>query len=380
MSQVSAADSPVSDRPELLGRVLVVDDMESIRTQLRWGLSDRFDVTIAGSPDEARQAIQRQSFDAATLDLGLPPDPEGATQGLRLLEEFLTHDPAMKVVVLTGNADHENAIRAVQLGAFDYNLKPVNVAELAVILVDERSLTQIAYNGCPPLTQGHPLGTTGSLQLDLLTLVVNGGRISLLIGIGSSIFAAIIGTIVGGMAGYFGGWIDTIFMRVVDVLLSLPILIVITVFAKAFGLGDWRMIMVVFAALSWPGLARLVRSLFLTLRTEVFVDAARAVGVSDRRIIFRHILPNAVSPIIVSTTLSIAGIIVTEAFVDYLGYGVDPNKTPTWGNILTSAQTYIINGNWWWAFFPGLAIVLTVLGINFMGDGLRDALDPRSRL
>ena len=242
------------------------------------------------------------------------------------------------------------------------------------------SLTQIAYNGCPPLTQGHPLGTTGSLQLDLLTLVVNGGRISLLIGIGSSVFAAVIGTIVGGLAGYFGGWIDTIFMRVVDVLLSLPILIVITVFAKAFGLGDWRMIMVVFAALSWPGLARLVRSLFLTLRTEVFVDAARAVGVSDRRIIFRHILPNAVSPIIVSTTLSIAGIIVTEAFVDYLGYGVDPNKTPTWGNILTSAQTYIINGNWWWAFFPGLAIVLTVLGINFMGDGLRDALDPRSRL
>ena len=137
--------------------------------------------------------------------------------------------------------------------------------------------------------------------------------------------------------------------------------------------------MVVFAALSWPGLARLVRSLFLTLRTEVFVDAARAVGVSDSRIIFRHILPNAVSPIIVSTTLSIAAIIVTEAFVDFLGYGVDPNKTPTWGNILTNAQSSIIVGNWWWALFPGMAIVLTVLGINFMGDGLRDALDPRSR-
>ena len=107
--------------------------------------------------------------------------------------------------------------------------------------------------------------------------------------------------------------------------------------------------------------------------------AARAVGVSDRRIIFRHILPNAVSPIIVYTTLSIAGVIVGEAFVDYLGYGVDPSKTPTWGNILTAAQDFIIVGNWWWALFPGLAIVLTVLGINFMGDGLRDALDPRSR-
>ena len=241
------------------------------------------------------------------------------------------------------------------------------------------STTQIAYNGCPPLTQGHILGTTGSLQLDLLTLVINGGRISLIIGIGASVFSAVIGTIIGGMAGYFGGWIDTIFMRFVDVLLSLPLLFVIIVFAKVFGYGDWRMIMLVFALLGWPSLARLVRSLFLTLRTEVFVDAARAVGVSDRRIIFRHILPNAVSPIIVYTTLSIAGVIVGEAFVDYLGYGVDPSKTPTWGNILTAAQSFIIVGNWWWALFPGLAIVLTVLGINFMGDGLRDALDPRSR-
>lgn len=241
------------------------------------------------------------------------------------------------------------------------------------------STTQIAFNGCPPLTQGHLLGTTGSLQLDLLTLVVNGGRISLLIGIGASFFSAVIGTVIGGLAGYFGGWIDTILMRFVDVLLSMPLLFVIIVFAKVFGYGDWRLIMIVFALLGWPSLARLVRSLFLSLRTEVFVDAARAVGVSDRRIIFRHILPNAVSPIIVYTTLSIAGVIVGEAFVDYLGYGVDPSKTPTWGNILTAAQDFIIVGNWWWALFPGLAIVLTVLGINFMGDGLRDALDPRSR-
>jgi ABC-type dipeptide/oligopeptide/nickel transport system permease subunit len=241
------------------------------------------------------------------------------------------------------------------------------------------STEQIAYNGCPPLTAGHPLGTTGSLQLDLLTLVVNGGRISLIIGIGASIVSAVLGTIIGGLSGYFGGWIDAILMRFVDVLLSMPLLFVIIVFAKVFGYGDPRMILLVFALLGWPSLARLVRSLFLSLRTEVYVDAARAVGVSDRRIIFRHILPNAVSPIIVYTTLSIAGVIVGEAFVDYLGYGVDPSKTPTWGNILTAAQDFIIVGNWWWALFPGLAIVLTVLGINFMGDGLRDALDPRSR-
>jgi len=310
------------------------------------------------------------------LDVGTPSDFEVALVSLNQWQlawrRFRHHKMA-----LFGSGLFLTMVGIAVFGPFIFPYNPIFVP--TPLHFCPGSTTQLAFNGCPPLTAGHVLGTTGSLQLDLLTLVVNGGRISLLIGIGSSVFAAILGTIVGGLAGYFGGWIDTIAMRFVDVLLSLPILIVITVFAKAFGLGDWRIIMVVFAALSWPGLARLVRSLFLTLRTEVFVDAARAVGVSDIRIIFRHILPNAVSPIIVSTTLSIAAIIVTEAFVDYLGYGVDPAKTPTWGNILTNAQSSIIVGNWWWALFPGMAIVLTVLGINFMGDGLRDALDPRSR-
>lgn len=236
-----------------------------------------------------------------------------------------------------------------------------------------------ASNGCPPLTPGHPLGTTGSLQLDVLTLVVNGARLSLLIGVGASVFAAIIGAIVGGIAGYFGGMVDNLLMRIVDVLLSLPILFVILLFAKMFGNGDWKVIIVVFAVLGWMGIARLVRSLFLSLRTEAFVDAARAVGVSDARIIFRHILPNAMSPIIVATTLSVAGVIIGEAFVSYLGFGVNSHFQPTWGNTLSAAQNYLTVGNWWWPLFPGLAIVVTVLGINFMGDGLRDALDPRSR-
>jgi peptide/nickel transport system permease protein len=240
--------------------------------------------------------------------------------------------------------------------------------------------TTISANlGCPPLNDGHLLGTIGGTQEDLLTLVVNGARLSLTIGIGAAMFASVLGAIVGGVSGYFGGWVDTILMRLVDVLLSLPLLFVIIVFAKVFGYGDWRVILIVFGVLGWPSIARLVRSLFLTLRTEVFVDAARAVGVSDMRIIFRHILPNAMSPIIVVTTLSVAGFIVTEAFVSYLGFGVNAAYQPTWGNILSNAQTDILVGNWWWPLFPGLAIVLTVLGINFMGDGLRDALDPRSR-
>lgn len=240
--------------------------------------------------------------------------------------------------------------------------------------------TTISANlGCPPFNDGHILGTVGGTQEDLLTLVVNGARLSLSIGIGAALFASVLGAIVGGVSGYFGGWVDAILMRIVDVLLSLPLLFVIIVFAKVFGYGDWRVILIVFALLGWPSIARLVRSLFLTLRTEVYVDAARAVGVGDMRIIFRHILPNAMSPIIVVTTLSIAGFIVTEAFVSYLGFGVNSAYNPTWGNILSNAQTDIIVGNWWWPLFPGVAIVLTVLGINFMGDGLRDALDPRSR-
>ena len=237
--------------------------------------------------------------------------------------------------------------------------------------------TSLGSNGCPPSLE-HPFGTTGGLGRDVLSVVVNGARLSLIIGLGASIFSAIIGAIVGGVAGFFGGWLDNLLMRAVDVLLSLPILFVILVTSKFLGGGSWVSIIFVFAFLGWPGLARLVRSLFLTLRSEVFVEAARAVGVGNRRIIFRHILPNALSPLIVSTTLAVAGVIVTEAFVSFLGFGVDPTQ-PTWGNALTGAVRFIPNGNWWWPFFPGMAIVLTVLGINFMGDGLRDALDPRSK-
>jgi peptide/nickel transport system permease protein len=246
-----------------------------------------------------------------------------------------------------------------------------------------------ATYGCPPSIE-HLMGTTARLQRDVLTMVVNGARLSLIIGVGASLFSAVLGAVVGGVAGYFGGWVDNVLMRFVDILLSLPLLFVILVASKflgdsqgllgaLFGPGSWLVVLIVFAALGWPGTARLVRSLFLSLRSEVFVEAARAVGVGSGRIIFRHILPNAVSPIIVATTLSVAGVIVGEAFVSFLGYGVSP-LTPTWGNILSDSQSSITNGNWWWPVFPGLAIVLTVLGINFMGDGLRDALDPKSKL
>jgi peptide/nickel transport system permease protein len=223
------------------------------------------------------------------------------------------------------------------------------------------------------------MGETSNLQLNVFVLVINGARLSLAIGAGATLISVVLGALAGGVAGYFGGWVDWTLMRIVDALLSLPLLFIILVASAFLGAGNWVTVMLIFGFLGWLGLARLVRSLFLSLREQDFVYAARAVGVSDMRIILRHILPNTLSPIIVYSSLSIAGVIIGEAFVSFLGYGVSVN-TPTWGNVLTGSLSALTIGNWWWSFFPGFAIVLTVLSINFMGDGLRDALDPRARV
>ena len=233
------------------------------------------------------------------------------------------------------------------------------------------------YAGRPP-SLNHPFGETGGLQRDVLQLVVNGARTSLIIGFSSMAIGVLIGTVVGALAGYLGGFIDNILMRIVDVMLSLPLLFVILVASQFFGNGNVLLIIIIFGVFSWMGIARLVRSLFLSIREREFVEAAKAVGVRDRRIIFRHILPNAISPIVVSASLIVAGNIIGEAFVSFLGFGVNPIY-PTWGNVLSNALTFIPVGNWWWPLFPGLAIIMTVLAVNFIGDGLRDALDPRSR-
>ncbi|MBF8289126.1 MAG: transporter permease [Chloroflexi bacterium] len=253
-----------------------------------------------------------------------------------------------------------------------------------------------AYEGLPPFCTNylatslphtcasygltHPFGTTGGLQWDVFTLVLNGARTSLLIGFSSMAIGVVLGTIVGAIAGYIGGFLDNVLMRIVDVMLSLPLLFVILVVSRFF--KDQRdnvwQIILIFGVFSWMGVSRLVRSLFLSIREREFVEAARAVGVRDRRIIFRHILPNALSPIVVAASLIVAGNIIGEAFISFLGFGVNP-YTPTWGNILSNSLTYLLVGNWWWPAFPGLAIIVTVLAVNFVGDGLRDAFDPRTR-
>jgi ABC-type dipeptide/oligopeptide/nickel transport system permease subunit len=212
----------------------------------------------------------------------------------------------------------------------------------------------------------------------VLHFVVVGARISVAVGLFTMLIATTIGVIIGAVAGFAGGRIDNLLMRFVDLMLSIPFLFVILVAARFFGGGDPVVLIVIFGLLFWPGLARLVRALYLSLREAEFVQAARAVGVSDTRITFRHILPNALGPIVVSATLIMAGSIVTEAFVSFLNFGIRATDV-SWGNALSNSKGYLLQGNWWWPFFPGMALALTVIAVNFIGDGLRDALDPRSK-
>jgi ABC-type dipeptide/oligopeptide/nickel transport system permease subunit len=231
--------------------------------------------------------------------------------------------------------------------------------------------------GGDPPSAAHWFGTD-DVGRDVFTMVMNGARISVSVGGFSMLIAGFVGVIVGSIAGYIGGGVDNLLMRIVDVFFAVPFLFVILVAARFFGEGQVIPLILIFGLLSWPIIARLVRAMFLSLREAEFVEAARAVGVSDMRIAFRHILPNALGPVIVAMTLIMASNIVLEAFVSFLNFGISPDQV-SWGNALSNAQNSLILGNWWWAFFPGMAIALTVIAINFIGDGLRDALDPHSR-
>jgi ABC-type dipeptide/oligopeptide/nickel transport system permease subunit len=231
--------------------------------------------------------------------------------------------------------------------------------------------------GDPPTLQ-HIFGTDDAGR-DVFTNIINGAHISLAVGLFSTLIAGVIGVIVGALAGAAGGFTDNVLMRIVDVTFAVPLLFLILVAAVFFGQGSVISLILVFGLLQWGLIARLVRAQFLSLRETDFVEAARAVGVSNLRITFRHILPNALGPVIVVMTLLMASNIVLEAFVSFLNFGIAATE-PTWGNALSNSQGAMGDGNWWWAFFPGMCIALTVISINFIGDGLHDALDPRARL
>lgn len=235
----------------------------------------------------------------------------------------------------------------------------------------------------------HPFGTD-TIGRDILARTIYGGQISLIIGVTAALIETIVGVLVGAIAGYYGGLIDNLLMRVTEAMLSIPQLFLLIVMAKFFAgkvpnitllgrtfSGSVVVIVGIIGLTSWMYLARIVRAEFLSLKENEFVLAAQAIGTPRWQIIFQHILPNSIAPIIVSATLGVANAIGSEAYISFLGLGVQP-PTATWGNMLDGAYNYIETAPWLW-IFPGLLIVLTVLSINFVGDGLRDALDPRSR-
>lgn len=239
----------------------------------------------------------------------------------------------------------------------------------------------------PTLT--HPFGTD-PVGRDVLARTIYGGQISLLIGITAVLIETLAGILIGAAAGYFGGWLDALLMRFTEAMLIIPEIFLLIVMAKEFGgkfpsvaifgrefSGSVIVIVVIIGLTSWMYLARIVRAEFLSLKEFDFVLAARATGTSNAGIIFRHVLPNCMAPIIVSATLGVANAILNEAYISFLGLGVQP-PTATWGNMLDGANNYLETAPWLW-FFPGALILLTVLSINFLGDGLRDALDPHSR-
>jgi peptide/nickel transport system permease protein len=220
----------------------------------------------------------------------------------------------------------------------------------------------------------HLMGTD-SLGRDVFSRMLYGARISLLVGFVAVGIATVIGVILGAISGYYRGWVDVVIMRLVDVMLSIPTFFLILAVIAFLTPSIWN-IMIVIGLTSWMGVTRLVRAEFLSLREREFVLASATLGARDHRLIFRHLLPNSLTPVIVSFVLGVASAVLVESGLSFLGLGVQPPQA-SWGNILTEGKEYI-QFAWWLSFFPGMAILLTVLGYNLLGEGLRDALDPRN--
>ena len=288
-----------------------------------------------------------------------------------------------RVTILKSSSDESFLARAIRrfrkhrLAQFGL----VMLVILALAAIFAPLITPYTFDGQDPALLGQPTAPnfkhfmgTDQLGRDNFTRILHGARVSLSVGLSSALIATFLGTLIGALAGFYGGWVDSVLMRFTDVVLSIPILPLV-IALSGFLRPSLPMLVLIIGGLGWMGTARLVRGQFLSLRNTDYVEASRALGGSNGRIMFRHILPNALGPIVVSTTLAVGGAIILESALSFFGLGVQP-PTPTWGNLLTGSSDFLETAPWL-AAFPGLFILLTVLSVNFLGDGLRDALDPR---
>jgi len=276
----------------------------------------------------------------------------------------------MRLLAVIGKRFSRNTLSVIGAAVV---LSLITISLLAPFLSPYDPTTIDVYNVLSPPGKAHWLGTD-ELGRDLLSRIIWGSRVSLKVGFVAVSIALMIGILVGSVAGFYGGKVDAVLMRFVDIMLAFPTFFLILAVIAILEPNIYT-IMAVIGVTGWMDVARLVRAEFLSLKERDFVDAGRAIGISNARLIFRHILPNALSPVFVAATFGVAGAILTESGLSFLGLGVQP-PDPSWGNILTSGKDNIEIA-WWLSLYPGLAILITVLSYNLVGEGLRDALDPR---